>query len=282
MVLTATPNFHMSRFQISAAVVFAIALGGCSRAHEQSEEPRPASAAPDSTLTTPASPATPQSAPSTDERKVLAVFGDSLAAGYGLPQGKSFPDSLQKKLDAAGYQWRVVNLGISGDTTEGGVARIDSATSLKPSIVIVELGGNDGLRGMPLASTRQNLERMITEFQKGGAKVVLAGMSLPPNYGPDYIQGFEKIYKDLAAQYHAPLIPFLLSDIVTKDLRYFQPDGIHPTAPGAEIVAGTVLRTLEPLLGRPGHALDTAAPRHQEFRDPPMKPLPPRTAPQPR
>jgi acyl-CoA thioesterase-1 len=270
----------MSRFQISAAVVFAIALGGCSRAHEQPEEPRPTgatAATPEPTL-----PAAPQPPPSTDSRKVLAVFGDSLAAGYGLPPGKSFPDSLQKKLDAAGYQWRVVNLGISGDTTEGGVARIDSATSLKPSIVIVELGGNDGLRGMPLASTRQNLERMITEFQKAGAKVVLAGMSLPPNYGPDYIQGFEKVYKDLAAQYHAPLIPFLLSDIVTKDLRYFQPDGIHPTAPGAEIVAGTVLRTLEPLLGRPGHALDGAAPGHHEFRDPPMKPLPPRTTPQPR
>ena len=108
-------------------------------------------------------------------------------------------------------------------------------------------------------------------------------MSLPPNYGPDYIQGFEKIYKDLAAQYRVPLIPFLLSDIVTKDLRYFQPDGIHPTAPGAEIVAGTVLRTLEPLLGRPGHALDTAEPRHHEFRDPPMsKPVPPRSPPQPR
>jgi acyl-CoA thioesterase-1 len=271
----------MSRFHISAAVVFAIALGGCSHGREQSEEARPTgatAATPEPTL-----PATPQPTPSADPRKVLAVFGDSLAAGYGLPAGRSFPDSLQKKLDAAGYEWRVVNLGISGDTTEGGAARIDSATSLKPSIVIVELGGNDGLRGMPLASTRQNLERMITEFQKAGAKVVLAGMSLPPNYGPDYIQGFEKIYKDLAAQYHAPLIPFLLSDIVTKDLRYFQPDGIHPTAPGAEIVAGTVLRTLEPLLGRPGHALDRAEPRHHEFRDPPMsKPLPPRTVPQPR
>jgi acyl-CoA thioesterase I len=275
----------MSRFHISAAVVFAIALGACSHGHEQSDEPRPTgatAATPEPTL-----PATPQPAPSTDHKnvtgKVLAVFGDSLAAGYGLPQGKSFPDSLQKKLDAAGYQWRVVNLGISGDTTEGGAARIDSATSLQPSIVVLELGGNDGLRGMPLASTRQNLERMIAEFQKAGAKVVLAGMSLPPNYGPDYIQGFEKIYKDLAAQYHAPLIPFLLSDIVTKDLRYFQPDGIHPTAPGAEIVAGTVLRTLEPLLGRPGHALDITAP--PQFRDLPKRAVPaerPPMVPQPR
>jgi acyl-CoA thioesterase I len=259
----------MSRFQISAAVVFAIALGGCSHGREPSEDPRPASTTPEPALPTVPS----QPTPSTDPRKVLAVFGDSLAAGYGLPQGKSFPDDLQKKLDAAGYAWHVVNLGISGDTTEGGAARIDSATSLQPSIVILELGGNDGLRGMPLASIRQNLERMITEFQKAGAKVVLAGMSLPPNYGLDYNQGFEKIYQDLAAQYHAPLVPFLLSDIVTKDLRYFQPDGIHPTAPGAEIVAGTVLRTLEPLLGRPGHALDTAAPR--QLRDMPQRAVPP-------
>jgi acyl-CoA thioesterase-1 len=114
--------------------------------------------------------------------------------------------------------------------------------------VILELGGNDGLRGMPLSSTRENLEQMITAFQAAGAKVVLAGMTLPPNYGPEYIHGFEKIYKDLAAEHKLTFIPFLLSDIVTKDLRYFQPDGIHPTAPGAEIVAGTVFKKLQPML----------------------------------
>jgi acyl-CoA thioesterase-1 len=179
---------------------------------------------------------------------VIVVFGDSISAGYGVPNGLSFPDDLQKKLDAAGDPYRVVNLGISGDTTEGGVSRISSATSLKPAIVILELGGNDGLRGMPLSSTRENLEQMITAFQAAGAKVVLAGMTLPPNYGPEYIHGFEKIYKDLAAEHKLTFIPFLLSDIVTKDLRYFQPDGIHPTAPGAEIVAGTVFKKLQPML----------------------------------
>ena len=172
-------------------------------------------------------------------------------AGYGLDAGQSFPDDLQKKLDAQGYAWHVVNLGISGDTTEGGVARMDSATSLKPGIVILELGGNDGLRGLPLAMTRQNLETMIETFQRAGARVVLAGMTLPPNYGSDYIAGFEKIYKDLAAKYQLTLIPFLLSDIVTSDLRYLQRDGIHPTAEGAEIVSGTVLRAVKPLLGQP-------------------------------
>lgn len=156
---------------------------------------------------------------------------------------------MQKKIDAAKLPWRVVNLGISGDTTEGGVSRMDSVTSLKPAIVIVELGGNDGLRGLPLSVTRMNLETMIRTFQGAGARVVLAGMTLPPNYGPDFIQGFQKIYKDLAAQYHVTLIPFVLADIVTPDLRYFQRDGIHPTAAGAEIVAETVMRAVKPLLG---------------------------------
>ena len=183
---------------------------------------------------------------------MLVVFGDSLAAGYGLEAGQSFPDDLQKKLDAQHYPWHVVNLGISGDTTEGGVARLNSAVTLKPSIAIVELGGNDGLRGTPLTVTRRNLETMIETFQKAGARVVLAGMTLPPNYGADYIGKFESIYKDLAAKYKLAFIPFLLSDIVTTDLRYLQRDGIHHTAEGAEIVSGTVMRAVKPLLGPAG------------------------------
>lgn len=176
------------------------------------------------------------------------VFGDSLSAGFGLEAGLSFPDFLQKKLDAEKYPWHVVNLGVSGDTTEGGVARLDSAIALKPEIVVLELGGNDGLRGLPLETTRANLDQMIVAFQKAGAKVVLAGMTLPPNYGPDYIPKFEKIYRDLAAEHKTILIPFLLADIVTSDMRYIQKDGIHPTAQGCEIVSGTVLRAIKPLL----------------------------------
>jgi len=181
-------------------------------------------------------------------RKVLVVFGDSLSAGYGLPAGQSFPDDMQRTLDKEGYAWQVKNLGISGDTTEGGVSRINSAVRLKPAVVILELGGNDGLRGLPLKVTRQNLETMIMAFQEAGAKVVLAGMTLPPNYGPDYIKNFEAIYRDLAVKYKLKLIPFLLADIVTPDLRYLQRDGIHPTAEGAEIVSGTVLKAVKPLL----------------------------------
>ena len=225
----------------SSFLGLALALCGCSRSHDSAVEPAP-KASEDSR------PAPAPEVSASDHRKVIAVFGDSISAGYGLANGQSFPDDLQKRLDSAGLPYRVANLGISGDTTEGGVSRIESATALKPSVVVLELGGNDGLRGMPLASTRANLDQMIRAFQASGAKVLLAGMTLPPNYGPDYIHGFEKIYRDLAAQYHLTLIPFLMSDIVTKDMRYIQPDGIHPTAQGAEIISGTVMKALQPLL----------------------------------
>ena len=183
-----------------------------------------------------------------DTRKVLVVFGDSLSAGYGVPHGQSYPDDLQRTLDAQGYAWRVVNLGISGDTTSGGLARVSTGTALRPGIVLLELGGNDGLRGLPLSMTRENLDQIIGAFKRLGARVVLAGMTLPPNYGPDYIHSFEAIYTDLAAKYKLTLIPFLLRDIATQDMRYFQRDGIHPTAEGAQIVSNTVFRAIKPLL----------------------------------
>jgi acyl-CoA thioesterase-1 len=190
-----------------------------------------------------------QTLPKEDTRKVLVVFGDSLSAGYGVPHGQSYPDDLQRTLDAQGYAWRVVNLGISGDTTSGGLARVNTGTALRPAMVLLELGGNDGLRGLPLAMTRENLDQMIGAFEHAGARVVLAGMTLPPNYGPDYIHSFEAIYSGLAAKYKLPLIPFLLRDIATQDMRYFQRDGIHPTAEGAQIVSNTVFRAIKPLLG---------------------------------
>jgi acyl-CoA thioesterase-1 len=219
------------------AILLALALCACSS--PKSTDVREAPQVP------PAAPAVPAQP---DNRKVLVVFGDSLSAGQGLDAGQSFPDDLQRKLDAQGYPWRVVNLGVSGNTTEEGAARIDSAVALHPALVLLELGGNDGLRGLPLAVTRKNLAAMIEAFQKTGARVVLAGMSLPPNYGADYIKDFEKLYKDLAAQYHPTFIPFLLADIITPDLRYLQRDGIHPTAAGADIVSDTVLRAVKPLL----------------------------------
>jgi acyl-CoA thioesterase-1 len=185
--------------------------------------------------------------PSTDPRPAIVVFGDSLSAGFGLDAGQSFPDLLQKDLDSRGLKFRVVNMGISGDTTQDGVARISLALAEKPAIVLLELGANDGLRGVPVAVTKQNLASMIEQFQQAGARVVLAGMTLPPNYGPAYIKEFEAVYKDLTAKYKVTLIPFLLKG-VGGDARYMQRDGLHPNAEGARRVETLVMESLEPLL----------------------------------
>lgn len=182
-----------------------------------------------------------------DERPVIVAFGDSLTAGYGLDAGLSYADFLQKKLDAKGYKYRVVNQGISGDTTDGGVTRVEEAVRLKPRVVILELGANDGLRGLPVASTKANLTEMVDAFQKAGARVVLCGMTLPRNYGPDYIRDFEKVFQELTRTKKLTMIPFFLQGVATRpDLM--QRDALHPTAKGTEMVAGTVMTYLEPLL----------------------------------
>jgi acyl-CoA thioesterase-1 len=178
---------------------------------------------------------------------VIAAFGDSLTAGHGLEPGLSYPDVLQKELDRRGKSYRVVNLGISGDTTSGGVARLNTVLDLKPAIVILELGANDGLRGLPLATTRANLTELVETIERAGARIVLAGMTLPTNYGPDYIQGFEVIFKDLARGHKLTLIPFLLEGVAT-DPTLMQRDALHPNAAGTRKVAAHVLRHLEPLL----------------------------------
>ena len=167
-----------------------------------------------------------------------------------MEAGQSYPDWLQKELDRRGYAYRVVNAGISGDTTTGGLVRISEVTDLRPAIVILELGANDGLRGIPVSASQANLDQIIAALQKTGAKVVLAGMTLPPNYGPDYIHSFERMFTTLAAKYKLPLIPFLLAG-VAGTTRYMQDDGLHPNAEGCRLVAGNVLKTLEPLLAKP-------------------------------
>jgi acyl-CoA thioesterase-1 len=182
-----------------------------------------------------------------DSRPVIAAFGDSLSAGFGVDAGLSYPDFLQTKLNEAGYKYRVINAGISGDTTSDGLARVGAVIAAKPQIVVLEFGGNDGLRGLPLARTRANLDSMIVELKKAGARVVLAGITLPPNYGKDYIAALEKMYRDLAAQYKLPLIPFLFQEIYDKP-GMMQRDGIHASAKGNERVADLVLRTMRPLL----------------------------------
>jgi len=178
---------------------------------------------------------------------VIVAFGDSLTAGFGAESGYSYPDFLQKDLDAAGLAWRIVNAGVSGDTTSDGLNRLDGVLALKPRVVILEFGGNDGLRGLPLDTTRANVDQMIQTMQHAGIRVILAGMTLPPNYGAAYIHSFERIYVDLARKYGLVRIPFLL-EAVALDRQLMQRDGIHPTAQGNEKVAGTVMKYLKPVL----------------------------------
>ena len=183
----------------------------------------------------------------TDVRPVIVCFGDSLTAGYGTDPGQSYPDALQKRLDAQGYHYRVVNAGVSGETTKDGLERVAGVAARHPQIVVLEFGGNDGLRGLPLEQTQSNLASMIETLQKSGAQVALAGITLPPEYGPDYIAKINAIYPALAKKYHVRLLPFLLKDVygVAGDM---QEDGHHATAKGNLGVAVTVEKLIQPML----------------------------------
>jgi acyl-CoA thioesterase I len=161
---------------------------------------------------------------------VILVVGDSLSAGYGVAVDSTWVALLQKRLAAQGYGYRVVNASISGDTTGGARARLPRALEVhKPAIVILELGGNDGLRGLPLRQVRENFEFLIERSQAAGAKVVLVGMRMPPNYGAAYADGFHALYGELAKRYGTPLLGFFLEG-VALDEKLMQADGIHPTA----------------------------------------------------
>ena len=184
-----------------------------------------------------------------DERPRIVAFGNSLTAGLGVAPAESYPAHLQRALDAAGYAYRVVNAGVSGETTAGGVRRVSWVLNSKPSIVILELGGNDGLRGLSLQETKANLERIIQQLQQASVTVVLAGMKLPPNYGQDYTAGFEALYHALAKRYRLTMIPFFL-DGVAASSSLNQADGIHPTGEGYRLIVERVFPTLEPLLER--------------------------------
>jgi acyl-CoA thioesterase I len=189
----------------------------------------------------------PISATSDDKRPLIVCFGDSLTAGYGTELGKSYPDYLQTDLDAKGYHYRVVNEGISGNTTKDGVERLDSIIALKPAVVVVEFGGNDGLRGLRIEDSRANLDKIVSTLKASGTKVVLAGITLPPDYGPDYIQQFNATYSLLAKKYSVPLLPFLLKGVFGVD-GMMQADRTHATAAGNQIVSENVLPILLPLL----------------------------------
>jgi acyl-CoA thioesterase-1 len=197
----------------------------------------------------------------------IVAFGDSLSAGFGVAPQDTYPAQLQRRLDAAGYRYLIVNAGVSGDTTAGGVRRVSWVLNGKPHMVILELGGNDGLRGLDIEQTRTNLETIIGRLKQAGVVTVLAGMKLPPNYGAEYTARFEAMYRDLAIRHRLPLIPFLLEG-VGGDQRLNQADGIHPTGEGYRIIADNVFRTLEPLLGHEVGAGKDVGPTKTDQRPP--------------
>jgi acyl-CoA thioesterase I len=180
-------------------------------------------------------------------KPVLVCFGDSITAGHGLAPGQSYPDALQRDLNKLGYHFHVVNLGTSGATTKDAVERLPTVVRLHPSVVIVEFGGNDGLRGLPLSDTEQNLDKVLDTLLHAHIRVLLGGITLPPNYGPDYIHNFDEVFRRAAARTHVAFVPMIYKDLIHVP-GTIQPDGIHPTAKGSEILARTLLPALEPLL----------------------------------
>lgn len=213
-----------------------ISCGGDGPSQSEQRKPNP----PSSTATV-SSPST-----QTDTRPVIVTFGDSLTAGVA---GRSYPDDLQDLLDQNGYRYRVDNQGVSGDTTTDGLARIDNVLAVRPALVILEFGGNDGLRGIPVEATKKNLEDMIARIKQASVPLVLLGITLPPNYGPDYVKPFTAMFPELAKKYHLKFMPFLLIDAYQHP-EMMQPDGIHPNGKGNEVVARDVFQLIRPLLSK--------------------------------
>ena len=185
------------------------------------------------------------------ETPVILVFGDSISAGYGLARvEQGWVALLQTRLKEQDYGYQVVNASVSGETTAGGLARLPRALMLhQPKIVILELGGNDGLRALPIAQMRANLVRMVEVASAAGAKVLLLGIRMPPNYGPEYTEQFRLSYSDLAREKNLPLVPFLLND-VAQSANLMQTDGIHPNELGQAQLLANVWPALKPLLHR--------------------------------
>jgi len=186
--------------------------------------------------------------PAAAEDPSILILGDSLSAAYGMEIGESWPSLLQQRLDEDGHAYRVFTSSITGETTQGGLTRLPGLIERHaPAIVIVELGGNDGLRGLPLEVTRDNLSSMIELTLASGARVILAEMRIPPNYGRTYTERFNGTYAELAERYDVVLLPFLLQDIALEP-GLMLPDGIHPTAAAQPLILDQVWRALEPVL----------------------------------
>jgi acyl-CoA thioesterase-1 len=187
------------------------------------------------------------SVPTADSRPVIVCFGDSLTAGYGVDRNSSYPSVMQRDLDASGFHYRVVNMGVSGDTTKDGLARLERVLAAKPEVVVVEFGGNDGLRGLPVRETQQNLDMIVGALKKSGTRVTMAGITLPPDYGPDYVGHFNAMFPAVAKKYSVPLLPFIYKDVYGVK-GYIQDDGVHATADGNVQVAKNIEGLIKPLL----------------------------------
>jgi acyl-CoA thioesterase-1 len=183
------------------------------------------------------------------QRKTVVVLGDSLAAGYGVEPQEAFPTLLQEKISAAGLNYTVINAGVSGDTSSDGLNRINWLLKRKIDVLILELGGNDGLRGVPVATTKANLQSILDRVKQKfpNTKIIIAGMRMPPNLGDDYTTAFRGLFAELAEKNHAALVPFLLEGVGGKP-ELNQPDHIHPTSEGHKIVAENVWKVLKPVL----------------------------------
>lgn len=217
-------------------VLATVGLAACDQTHEPAVPPSSSVA-----------PAPRDGAEIQENRPRIVAFGDSLTAGLGVAAEDSYPSQLQRRLNEAGYRYRVINAGVSGDTTAGGLRRVDWVLMSKPKLVILELGANDGLRGLDLDQTRANLEQIIQRLQAAGVTVVLAGMKLPPNYGADYTGRFAALYPELAQKYRLPSLPFFLEGVAAS-ASLNQADGIHPTAEGYRVIVDHLFPVLEPML----------------------------------
>ncbi len=189
-------------------------------------------------------------APAPANEPLVVFLGDSLTAGYGLAADQAYPVLVEKRLEEEGVAIRALNAGVSGDTTSGGLSRLDWLLSQKPAVVVVGLGGNDGLRGLPLEQAESNLRQIVGRSKEAGARVLLLGMQIPPNYGPEYAEGFKEMYPRVAKDLDVPLLPFLLEGVGGM-AELNQADGIHPTAEGQEKVAETVAPYLSGMLKSP-------------------------------
>jgi acyl-CoA thioesterase-1 len=222
------------------AVLVALACLGAAGCRGDSKEPSAASREA-AAATVPADPDAPPARPR------IVAFGDSLTIGLGLLEQEAYPALLQNKINEAGYQFEVVNAGVSGDTSAGGLRRLDWALEGNVKVLIVAFGGNDGLRGLPVSQMKENLSQIIDKARERSIVIILAGMEAPPNFGQEYATGFRQAFRDVALNKRVLFIPFLLNNVAGKP-ELNQADGIHPNQQGTQIVADTVWSVLEPLL----------------------------------